>query len=171
MGDVKALEAYFGCSVRIGSDRNRLTLHRKDLDLPFVSYNLELLEALTPVLEQSLNEQQLSRSITEVVKWIIKRSLTAGRLDIHTVASELGMSERTLQRRLTEEGTTFNQLLTQVRHNQAREYLSNPSLDIKEVAFLVGYEDQNAFYRAFRRWEGDTPSNWRNEHVGTSLIH
>ncbi|CAM3828945.1 AraC family transcriptional regulator [Aeromicrobium ponti] len=171
MGNVKALEAYFGCSILIGADRNRLTLHRKDLDLHFASYNLELLEALTPVLDQSLYEQQRSRSITEVVKWIIKRSLTAGRPHIHTVASELGMSDRTLQRRLTEEGTRFNQLLTQVRHNQAREYLSSPSIDIKEVAFLVGYEDQNAFYRAFRLWEGDTPSNWRNEHIGANLIH
>ncbi|MEN8698224.1 helix-turn-helix transcriptional regulator [Bacillus infantis] len=171
MGNVNELEAYFGCSIRIGADRNRLTLHRKDLDLPFVSYNLELLEALTPVLDKSLNEEQRIRSNTEVVKWIIERSLSDGRPNIHTVASELGMSDRTLQRRLTEEGTRFNHLLAEVRHNRAREYLSNPSIDIKEVAFLVGYEDQNAFYRAFRLWEGDTPSNWCNEHMGANAIH
>ncbi|PLR70920.1 AraC family transcriptional regulator [Bacillus sp. UMB0728] len=171
MGNVNTLEAYFGCSIRIGADRNRLTLHQKDLDLPFVSYNLELLEALTPVLDKSLNEEQRIRSNTEVVKWIIERSLADGRPNIHTVASELGMSDRTLQRRLTEEGTRFNHLLAEVRHNRAREYLSNPSIDIKEVAFLVGYEDQNAFYRAFRLWEGDTPSNWRNEHMGANAIH
>jgi AraC-like DNA-binding protein len=81
------------------------------------------------------------------------------------------MSDRTLQRRLAEEGMSFKHLLTQVRHEQAREYLAAPSLDIKEVAFLIGYEDQNSFFRAFRLWEGDTPSNWRTEHIGTNSIH
>ncbi|MCR8630142.1 AraC family transcriptional regulator [Paenibacillus radicis (ex Xue et al. 2023)] len=168
MGDVKALEAYFGCPIRIGAAENRLTLHRRDLDRLFISYNKELLEILTPVLDQSLDEQR-SRSIPEMVKWILKRSLTGGRLDIRAVASELGMSDRTLQRRLTDEGTTFNQLLTQARHEQAREYLADPKLDIKEVAFLIGYEDQNSFYRAFRLWEGDTPAKWRSEYLGANL--
>ncbi len=163
MGDMQALEAYFGCRIRSGADRNRLTLHRGDLDRPFVSYNAELLEILTPVLDQSLNDQQNSLSITGVVKWIMKRTLTGGHPDIRTVAGELGMSGRTLQRRLTDEGTSFKQLLIQVRHEQAREYLADPSLDIKEVAFLIGYEDQNSFYRAFRLWEGETPSNWRKQ--------
>jgi AraC-like DNA-binding protein len=171
MGDVQVLEAYFGCRIRIGANCNRLTLHRGDLDRPFISYNAELLEIMTPVLDQSLDEYQHSRSITEMVKWIMKRSLTGGRPDIQTVASELGMSDRTLQRRLTDEGTSFKHLLTQVRHEQAREYLADPSFDIKEVAFLIGYEDQNSFYRAFRIWEGDTPSNWRTEHLGTNSIN
>ncbi|MGO4542502.1 helix-turn-helix domain-containing protein [Paenibacillus sp. 2TAB19] len=168
MGDVKALEAYFGCPVRIDATCNRLTLHRRDLDRSFVSYNEELLEILTPVLDQSLNEQKQGRSIAEMVKWIIKRSLTSGRPDIQAVARELRMSDRTLQRRLSSENTSFNNLLTEARHEQSREYLADLSLDIKEVAFLIGYEDQNSFYRAFRNWEGDTPSNWRAEHFGVS---
>lgn len=168
MGDLQALEAYFGCHIRIGANCNRLTLHRRNLDLPFVSYNEELLEILTPVLDKSLDEQQRSRSITEMVKWIMKRNLTGGRPDIQTVASEFGMSDRTLQRRLTDEGTNFKHLLTQVRHELAREYLADPSFDIKEVAFMIGYEDQNSFYRAFRIWEGDTPLNWRTEQLGTN---
>lgn len=80
------------------------------------------------------------------------------------------MSDRTLQRRLTDENTSFKQLLTQARHEQAIEYLSDPSLDIKEVAFLIGYEDQNSFYRAFRLWEGDTPSNWRTEYFSSHSL-
>lgn len=165
MGDIQALEAYFGCRIRVGTC-NRLTLHRKDLDQPFVSYNADMLEILTPVLDQTLGEQQRSRPITEIIKWIIKRSLTGGRPEIQTVARELGMSNRTLQRRLTDEGSSFKHLLTEVRHEQAREYLADISLDIKEVAFLIGYEDQNSFYRAFRHWEGATPSDWRSEHLG-----
>jgi len=165
MGNLQQLEAYFGCPIQIGGNCSKLTIHREDLNRPFVSYNSELLDILTPVLNQTLHEQQQSRSITEVVKWILKRSLTRGRPDIHTIASELGMSGRTLQRRLTEESANFKHLLTQVQHEQAREYLSDPSLDIKEVAFLIGYEDQNSFYRAFRAWEGDTPNKWRMKHL------
>lgn len=170
MGDVQALEAYFGCRIRLGAERNRLTLYRSDLDRPFISYNAELLEILTPALERSLEEQRRSKSITEMVKWIMKRSLAAGRPDIQGVASELGMSDRTLQRRLTDERTNFKQLLTEARREKAQEYLADPSLDLKEVAFLLGYEDQNSFFRAFRLWEGDTPSNWRAEQLGISLI-
>lgn len=159
--NLEVLEAYFGCRIQIGAETNRLTLRRSDLDLPFISYNEELLEILTPVLDRTLAEQHGNRSITERVKWIMKRSLSGGQPEIQTVAKELRMSARTLQRRLTEENTSFKHLLTQARHEQARAYLADPSLDVKEVAFLIGYEDQNSFYRAFRLWEGDTPSNWR----------
>lgn len=166
MGDIQVLETYFGCPIQIGAKYNRLTLDRRDLDQTFASYNADLLEVLTPALDRSLDEPQQGRSIPEIVKWIIKRSLTGGRPDIQTVASEIGMSNRTLQRRLTDKGTSFKHLLTQVRHEQALEYLADRSLDIQEIAFLIGYEDQNSFYRAFRLWENDTPLNWRTKHLG-----
>ncbi|AIQ55704.1 AraC family transcriptional regulator [Paenibacillus borealis] len=165
MGDVQALEAYFGCPVHTGSVRNRLTLRSRDLDIPFVTYNEELLDILTPALDRTLSEQHSTASIAGTVKWIIKRSLMGGHLDIHAVAKELHMSGRTLQRRLSEEDTSFKHLLTEARHEQAREYLANPTLDIKEVACLVGYGDLNSFYRAFRIWEGDTASHWRSENI------
>lgn len=163
MDNAEALEAYFGCPIRFGGERNRLTLHRRDLDLPFMSFNEEMLEILTPVLDQSLHEH-LSLSVADRVKRIMKRSLAGGRPDIQPIARELGMSGRTLQRRLTDENTSFKRLLTEARHEQACEYLTDPSLDTKEIAFLLGYEDLNSFYRAFRQWEGDTPTKWRSVH-------
>jgi AraC-like DNA-binding protein len=171
MNQVQGIEDYFGCPIQVGAKCNRLTLHRGDLDRPFVSYNAELLEMLNPVMDQTLEEQRRSHSITGIVKWILKRSLTVERLEIQDVASEFGMSERTLQRRLTDEKTSFKQLLREARHEQAREYLANPSLDIKEVAFLLGYKDQSSFYRAFRCWEGNTPSSWRTEYVRVNSIN
>ncbi|MBU5351496.1 AraC family transcriptional regulator [Paenibacillus barcinonensis] len=164
MGDVKTLETFFGCEVRTGSRLNQLTLNRLDLDLAFQSYNVELLDILTPILDKSLAGHPY-QSLSEVVKCIFKRNLSDKRLDIYTIARELHMSERSLQRKLMQEGTTFKQLLTEARHEQARAYLSDLSLDIKEIAYLIGYQDQNSFYRAFRTWEGDTPSNWRVTHV------
>lgn len=172
MGDVQALESYFGCRVRTGADLNRLTLNLEDLDRPFASHNEELLEILTPALDRTLDERQSRLTVSARVKRILSRRLTRGRIDIQTVALELGMSDRTLQRRLTDEGASFKQLLAQTRHEQALAYLADPSLEIKEVAFLVGYEDQNSFYRAFRSWEGETPVNWRvaQEHWRSALV-
>lgn len=165
MGDVQALEDYFGCRVKTDADCNRLTLHRNDLDSPFLTYNEELLEILTPALDSSLHEFQRNHCVKDTVKWIIKRRFSGGRPDVQTVARELGMSDRTLQRRLTDENTSFNQLLTQARQEQARIYLADLSLDIEEVGFMIGYEDKNSFYRAFRAWEGETPARWRSEYA------
>jgi AraC-like DNA-binding protein len=78
------------------------------------------------------------------------------------VAKELGMSARTLQRRITEEKVTFRQLLNETRRELVRQYLADASNEIPEVAFLVGYDSVNSFYRAFRAWEGRTPAEWRD---------
>jgi AraC-like DNA-binding protein len=161
MGDVPALEAFFGCRIRTGATRNRLTLHRSDLDRSFVSFNEELLDILTPVLEQAVADRHVGRTLGESVKRILKQTMANGRPEIKEVAKALDMSERTLQRRLRDEGESFKSLLSQARHEQAVHLLSDSSLEIKEVAYLVGFEDQNSFYRAFRGWEGDTPANWR----------
>ena len=155
----KAHEVYFGCKVRFGARKNRLSLNRSDLNRPFGSYNAELLDMLAPELNRALKERR--RSITEKVTWVLKGRMSAGSLDIRSVASELGMSERTLQRRIGDEGTSFQRLVSEARRERAREYLADASLDIKEVAFLLGYSDQNSFYRAFRQWERQTPSSWR----------
>jgi len=77
------------------------------------------------------------------------------------VARELGFSDRTLQRRIIDDGATFRQLLLEVRQETAREYLDRPEIDVTEAAYLLGYEDANSFYRAFRTWEGTTPARLR----------
>ena len=156
-----ALERYYGSRVRFGASKNRLTLSSESLDRPFLSYNAELLEIVTPELTRRSERQKRTASFSEQTKWAVRRRLTAGRPDMHSVASELAMSERSLQRKLTDEGMTYQGLLSETRHEIALEYLSDSSLEIAEVAYLVGYEDQNSFFRAFRQWEDQTPSAWR----------
>ena len=152
---------YFGCTVKYRATRNALVLRAADLDLPFATHNDELLQMLAPQFEHALNEGRTRKGILEQVKWILKRLLSGSRPDLVMVAKELGMSERTLQRRITEEGSTFRQLLNDTRHELVRQYLSDRSVEINEVAFLLGFEDPNSFYRAFRSWEGTTPAEWR----------
>ena len=161
--DVRAHEAYFGCRVRTGATHNRLYFHLSDLDRPFLTYNAELLEMLTPALDKQLAEYHHQPAFRDTVRWLLERQLSAGRPDILAVAQELGVSDRTLQRRLTEEGTHFQHLLSEVRRGRAHQLLSDPALDLTEVALLLGYEDQSSFFRAFKIWEGVTPATWRGK--------
>jgi hypothetical protein len=90
-------EAYFKCPVKFGARRNILVLRADDLDRPFLTHNAELLEMLDPQLVKALEEQRAQRSITEQVKWILKRLLAGARPDVSAVARELGISDRTLR--------------------------------------------------------------------------
>lgn len=153
--------AFFGCPIRYGAPRNALVLKSADLERPFPGHNPELLEILTPALASALGELQARSMVREQVKVVLKRCLASGRPDLSDVARDLGMSERTLQRRITDEGTTFRDLLVEARQELGRQLLSDPSAEIDEVAYLLGYQDTSSFYRAFRDWEGVTPNRWR----------
>jgi AraC-like DNA-binding protein len=154
-------EAYFGCAVRFRARVDRIVFKSSDLDRPFLTYNKDLLEVLGPELDRRLEKQSVSDSVSEQIRWVLRRRLTAGRPDIKAVASELALSERSLQRKLTDEGVTFQSLVSDTRHHLALEYLADPALALMEVAYMLGYEDQNSFFRAFRLWEHKTPSEWR----------
>ena len=154
-------EAAFACPVKFKAKRDAIVFRSSDLDLPFVSYNAELLEMLTPQLDQQLARHKKKQSSTDQVKWVLKRLLGGPRPEINEVAKELGMSSRTLQRRITDEGSSYRQLLNDARHELARFYLKEPSLSVSEIAYLLSYEDPSSFFRAFHEWEGTTPSEWK----------
>lgn len=153
---------HFKCPVRFNAPRNLLIFHTADLDRPFVTYNSELLEMLQPT-PAKVRRTSGAVSVTERVRWILKQILSSGRPDAPAVARELGLSLRTLQRRVTDEGHSFRELLAQVRQELCVEYLNEPDIQIQEIAFLLGYEDVTSFYRAFRALEGTTPALKRIE--------
>jgi AraC-like DNA-binding protein len=159
------LEGYFGCPVKYRAARDALVLRGTDLERTFATHNDELLQMLAPQFENQLKADRTEPGTLDQVRWILKRLLSGSRPDLPMVAKELGMSDRTLQRRITDEGTTFRQLLNETRHELVRHYLGDPAVDITEAAFLVGYEDTTSFYRAFRSWEGTTPAEWRAGHL------
>ncbi|KKO10124.1 hypothetical protein LCGC14_0026560 [marine sediment metagenome] len=157
----KVHQAYFGCPVRYRAPCNMLVLRSADLDRPFPGHNPELLDLLTPALNTALNELQAESSVRAQVKAVLKRGMASGRPEITNVARELGVSERTLQRRVMQEGTTFRTLLNEARQELGRQLLSDASMEIEEIAYLLGYQDTNSFYRAFKEWESITPGRWR----------
>jgi len=98
-------EAHYGCPVKFKARRNAIFFHTTDLDLPFVTYNAELLAMLSPQLDRELARRKAEQTLAAQVKWVLVRLLGGHQPEILAVAKELGMSCRTLQRRITEEGT------------------------------------------------------------------
>lgn len=168
----KEHEEYFGCQIRTTTSQNKLVLDAADLTRPFPGYNPEMLEVLTPALSAALSELEAQNTISEQVKIVLKRSLASGQPGLNDVARQLGLSERTLQRRITDEGSTFRGLVSDARRDLGRHLLADPSTDIEEVACLLGYQDTTSFYRAFREWEGMPPNRWRemNRSVSNDTI-
>jgi AraC-like DNA-binding protein len=154
-------EEYFGCPVRLKAAHNVIAFERKDMDGPFLTYNAELLAMVAPQLEAELSRQLTEDNLREQVKGVLKQLIAGQRPGIREVARELRLSTRTLQRRLTEEGATFQQLMEEARRELARHYLLHSSLELNETAYLLGYADANSFFRAFHAWEGTTPRQWR----------
>jgi AraC-like DNA-binding protein len=79
-----------------------------------------------------------------------------------TIAEELKLSPRTLQRKLSDAGATFQQVLDQARFALAKDYLRRPELSLIDIAFLLGYQEQSAFNHAFKEWAGVNPGAYRN---------
>src|SRR5437588_6608245 len=154
-------EAHFHCQVRFKAKQNALVFSKADMELPFVTHNADLLANVATMLEAELRKQTAQKSFSEQVKGILKQLIAGQRPGIQDLATELHLSTRTLQRRLTDEGTTFQSLLDDARRELARHYLLHSTRELNETAYLLGYEDANSFFRAFHNWEGTSPGQWR----------
>lgn len=163
------LQDWYDCPIKWNARKARLVFRRSDLDLPFTQYNRELLEMLDKVLEERLAEssEEIS-SYSKQVRWHLRRRLTGGRPNLAGIAKEMAVSERSLQRHLRQEGYSFQTILSETRHELAKKYLAQPNLEFAEIAFLLAYEDQSSFFRAFQRWENRTPAEWREANEANS---
>lgn len=166
----EAYESYFHCPVKFNAARNAIIFSKADIERPFITYNADLLAAVAPQLEAELTQRLSQSSIADQVKAVLKRLLAGQRPGIALVARDLRMSTRTLQRRLTEEGFTFQQLLQDARRELAHHYLLHSTLELNETAYLLGYEDANSFFRAFQSWEGTTPGQWRAANTVRAML-
>jgi AraC-like DNA-binding protein len=156
------IEEHFGCKVRFKTGRNALVFRNSDLDRPFVTHNQELLTVIGAHLDSELEAQLTTQNIGDEVKRTLKLTLAGSRPTLQEVARELRTSARTLQRKLGEMDLTFKQLVEEARRELAHHYLRESKVDLTGVAFLLGYEDANSFFRAFHAWEGTTPGEWRS---------
>lgn len=148
-------------SLRFGAPVLGFAFDRECLDLPLPKADRNLQEVLVPYADQRLSQLPTAKSVTADVRSLIAAQLAGGGPDVGAVASRLGMSLRTLARRLEAEGTSFRELVDDVRQQAALEWVGQRSLPFSEIADRLGFSHAAAFHRAFRRWTGQTPLRYR----------
>lgn len=150
----------FGLAPVFGADDDALTFSRADMERPLPTANAALAHLHDRFAGEYLARFVGSR-VTHQARQALGRLLPQGEPRREAVARALHLSERTLQRRLREEGTGFQQLLDDTRRELAGQYLRQPERTLLEVAYLLGFADPSNFFRAFRRWFGVTPGDYR----------
>ena len=152
---------YFRSDIEFDAAQTSLTIARADADLPLPSANKQIALMHDEMLMKYLIEIKQG-DIVQQVKSIILENLPDGTVTDKLVASKLNLSERSLQRRLKEHQTTFRFLLESVREMVAKQYIKNPMNRMSDIAFLLGFSEQSAFSRAFKKWTGKSPVEYRN---------
>jgi AraC-like DNA-binding protein len=160
--DFAPLTAHFGVTPSFGGGLNVLTLAASTLDLPVTSADPALLSVLERAAGTPPPRDSAPPGFVQRVHEAIRGALRDGAPKMEAVARQLHVSSRTLQRRLAEHHTTFQDAADAVRSELARQYLRDPHLGVSEVAFLLGYSELSTFDRAFKRWTGMTPREFRH---------
>src|SRR5262249_20627959 len=160
--DLAPYRAAFRCPVTFDADGNSLEFARADLALPLPTSNPVLAE-----LHERYAGDYLCRFAADGVSYrareAIIRHLPDGEPRRDRIAGELRMSERTLQRRLEEEKTSFGDLVDRTRRELAGQYLGRLHLSLGQAAYLLGYADQSSFFRACKRWFEVSPGRYRSQ--------
>lgn len=144
-------------------DKAILEFNIEDVKRPFLTENNIMWEYLEPELQKRIKEMEIDESIGAKVRSILFETVPSGDSSIERVSKELNLSKRTLQRKLSEEKTTFLKQLNHTRELLARSYLKNMEMSNDDIAFLIGYADTNSFIRAFKSWTGMTITEYRNK--------
>lgn len=154
-------EAYFGCPVHFGSDRDALLVANETLETPNILGDASISDFFETHLETELEKFEDDTSLDRQVRMHISQSLSEGVPMLSEVAKHLGMSGRTLQRRLSDTGCSYQTLVEDSRRQLAVRLMQQTDFSIVEVAFMTGFSEQSAFARAFKRWTAQTPRAFR----------
>lgn len=152
---------FFGCPVRFGAARDAL-----DFDARLLAADTRLGDAglsrfLLDHLDDDLRATSRERPLDARVRDVVADALSSGVPRMAEVARRLGMSERTLHRRLSERGGAYRALVERTRRDLAESLLRRHDYELAEIAFLTGFSEQSAFHRAFKRWTDQTPAAFR----------
>ncbi|TLP73677.1 AraC family transcriptional regulator [Pseudomonas nitroreducens] len=158
---VRRYESFFGAPVEQGASPC-ITFAAVDALRPFLTVNENMWRVFEPDLRRRLSELDATATTADRVRAVLLELLPGNAATIEKTAVRLGMSKRTLQRHLEGEGESFRALVNATRENLARHYLAKTTLSGGEIAFLLGFEDPNSFYRAFQDWTGQTPDSARH---------
>ncbi|USD67445.1 AraC family transcriptional regulator [Vibrio sp. SCSIO 43136] len=158
--NLDAYQSYFGCQIQQG-EQAQIQFSANDAKAPFLSSNQAMLDIFEVELNKRLGEIDEQSVVSEQVKRILFEALPQGESSIEFVASQLAVSKRTLQRKLSAEQHPYQTLLQAVRQDLANHYLLNTDLPLQEISFLLGFQESNSFIRAYQAWTGQSPSTAR----------
>ena len=174
MEPVEAYTEYLGIAPTEGSERS-VTFRPEDAQRPFLTANDAIWQTFEPQLQRRLNKLDNAAPTHERTRSVLLESLPSGEVSIEETARRLGLSPRTLQRRLKHENTSFKEIVRMTRKDLAHHYLTNTQISYPEIAYLIGFEETSSFFRAFRKWTGQTPESvrlsTRTEHPATLTAH
>ena len=150
----------FGCPVGFGRAANRALLRERDLERPLSARDPEMAALHARLVEEAL-ERLEGAPTSRKTREILAQRLAHAEPRRKDIADALNISERTFQRRLQAEGTSFQQVLDETRRELAQQYLRRPRHSLRHVADLLGFEDPGNLFRACRRWFGESPASYR----------
>ena len=167
---VREFERFFGCPVEFGRastegvSSDLLEFSRDVLAIPLISSDPKLVQALRPFCDSAAKERSTPMgTLRAAVEGELEKLLPHGKAQRRRIADKLALSTRTLSRRLAREGTTYEEVVDQLRQSLALQYIKEEGISVSQIAWLLGYEGSTSFNHAFRRWTGRSPSLARDE--------
>lgn len=160
--DRRAYEDYFSCPVSFGASTSELRFAAAILETPMPMRDADTSSLCQQQCQFLLARMSKSSGFIDNVRQLIV-ARPGFFPDIDYIAEKLNMTSRTLRRKLDAEGSSYQQILTELRYQLAREYLSTSSLPLEEISVLLGYNSPGNFTNAFKRWHGSSPSRFRQE--------
>jgi len=156
-------ERLFKCPIEFNKSTTKLIFEKKLLDEKIITSDYNLLKILVQFAEQKLEKLSQSSGFATIVEQTILNLIKPEFPTINTVAANLNLSVRTLQRKLKTESKTYKSILDELKQKFAMDYIKNPNLSISEIAYLLDYSEVAAFSRSFKRWTGKSPVEMRNK--------
>lgn len=161
--NIAPIEGYYGCEVVFGARENAMVFDPADMDTPLRTSDKQLSKVLRLYGDHALSQgRQDAPALVLEVERIIAERLSDGQTTLESVAQFLGMSARTLSRKLSQDGTSFFRILEDLRKAHAKLYLRDSDMVLAEIAFLLGYSGLSSFNDAFKRWTGMSPGQYRS---------
>jgi len=158
--DLSTHSEVYGCPLKFGQPANRALLDAAELAWPLAAHDPQMAALHSQLVERALEKVEQARTSLRLRELLAARA-ALGEPRREQMAVALGISDRTLQRRLHAEGTSFQQVLDDTRRELAQQYLRTPCRTLGDVAARLGYEDQSTFFRACKRWFGEPPGRYR----------
>ncbi|MEH6569613.1 MAG: AraC family transcriptional regulator [Halioglobus sp.] len=153
----------FHCDVYFDQEYSGTWIRNADLSIPIEQANEQLLQTLLEHASEELRQLDEGRSLGEKVKNMLRLMISEKLPSKERLAEELGMSSRTLQRKLNEEGAHYQEILDELRLEMAIQFFSHKELSLDEIARKLGYLETRSFYRGFKQWTGKTVGAYRKE--------